>query len=215
MDIEIAIVDTNTLTSMGLQSLLEEFLPGVTVRSFGSFDALMEDTPYYYVHYFVSTNIYFEHASFFREQGHKTILLTQNREQALRAGLPFIDVTQSEVHLVQQILRLREMGKQEGARHRELQVPGSTGAGFREVDSRTHHMESHPQMRPELSLREVEVLQLLVKGMTNKEIGDKLNISITTAISHRRNIQEKTGNKSLAGLTIYAILNGYVSVDEL
>jgi len=211
MDIEIAIVESNTLTNMGLQSLLEEVLPGVTVRSFGSFDALMEDTPYYYIHYFVSVNIYFEHASFFREQGHKTILLTQNREQALRAGLPFIDVTQSESHLVQQILRLREMGKQEGAKHSVGMVSGSRGS----VDSRTHHMASNPQMQPELSLRETEVLQLLVKGMTNKEIADKFSISMTTVITHRKNIQEKTGIKSLSGLTVFAILNGHIDINNI
>lgn len=201
MDIEIAIIESNTLTSMGLQSLLEEVLPGVTVRSFGSFDALMEDTPYYYIHYFVSANIFFEHAAFFREQGHKTILLTQNREQALRAGLPCIDVTQSESHLVQQILRLRQMGKQECSRC--------------DADSRTHHMEFNPQMRPELSLREIEVLQHLVRGLTNKEIAEKLNISLTTAITHRKNIQEKLGIKSLSGLTVFAILNGHIDIDDI
>lgn len=57
----------------------------------------------------------------------------------------------------------------------------------------------------ELSDREIEVLALLVKGLSNKEIADKLNISIHTVISHRKNITEKTGIKSLSGLTIYAI----------
>jgi len=56
-----------------------------------------------------------------------------------------------------------------------------------------------------LSERETDVLVLLVKGMSNKEIADKLNISIHTVISHRKNIVDKTGIKSLPGLTIYAI----------
>lgn len=205
MDIEIAIVESNTLTSIGLQSLLEELLPGVTVRSFSTFDALMEDTPFYYIHYFVSANIYFEHVAFFREQGQKTILLTQNHEQALRAGVPFVDVTLRESQLVQQLLRLREIGRKEGARHLYK------GA----VDSRSCRTEVNPQMQPELSLREIEVLQLLVKGMTNKEIADKLNISQTTVITHRKNIQEKLGIKSLSGLTVFAILNGHIDIDEI
>jgi DNA-binding CsgD family transcriptional regulator len=57
----------------------------------------------------------------------------------------------------------------------------------------------------DLSDREIEVLSELVKGLSNKEIADKLNISVHTVISHRKNINEKTGIKSLSGLTIYAI----------
>ncbi|MFW5758765.1 MAG: response regulator transcription factor [Bacteroidota bacterium] len=57
----------------------------------------------------------------------------------------------------------------------------------------------------ELSERETEVLVKLLNGFANKEIADQLNISIHTVISHRKNIIEKTGIKSLPGLTIYAI----------
>lgn len=199
---------------MGLQSLIEEILPEVTVRCFPSFDALMEDTPFYYVHYFVSANIYFEHTAFFREQGRKTILLVQNKEQALKAGIPFIDVTQNETHIVQQMLYLRQMAVQAGA---PPMAHSDIAGGYRPdiVDSRSLHIAQNPQMQPDLSLREIEVLVLLVKGMINKEIADHLNISVSTVITHRKNIQEKTGFKSLAGLTVYAILNGHITVDEI
>lgn len=59
----------------------------------------------------------------------------------------------------------------------------------------------------ELTTREKDVLTLLVKGLLNKEIADKLNISIHTVITHRKNIVRKTGIKTVAGLTIYAMLN--------
>mgnify|MGYP000121560979 FL=1 len=49
----------------------------------------------------------------------------------------------------------------------------------------------------------------------NKEIADKLNISLTTVISHRKNITEKLGIKSVAGLTIYAVMHGYVEADRI
>jgi len=65
----------------------------------------------------------------------------------------------------------------------------------------------------ELSERETDVLILLVKGLANKEIADKLNISIHTVISHRKNIIEKTGIKSLPGLTIFAISKKLIPFD--
>ncbi|TVQ93081.1 MAG: DNA-binding response regulator [Bacteroidetes bacterium] len=66
-----------------------------------------------------------------------------------------------------------------------------------------------------LSVRELDVLKLLVKGMSNKEISDKLFISIHTVISHRKNITQKLNIKSVAGLTVYAILNEIISMDEV
>ena len=66
----------------------------------------------------------------------------------------------------------------------------------------------------ELSERETEILVQLVKGLSNKEIADRLNISIHTVISHRKNIVEKTGIKSLPGLTIYAISKKITPLDS-
>jgi DNA-binding CsgD family transcriptional regulator len=65
----------------------------------------------------------------------------------------------------------------------------------------------------DLTDREIEVLTQMVKGFANKEIADTLNISIHTVISHRKNITEKTGIKSLSGLTIYAITKKIVPLD--
>ena len=56
---EIAIVAPNTLTSLGLQNLLEEIIPMATIRVFRSFAELMDDTPDMYAHYFISSQIYF------------------------------------------------------------------------------------------------------------------------------------------------------------
>jgi DNA-binding CsgD family transcriptional regulator len=66
----------------------------------------------------------------------------------------------------------------------------------------------------DLSDREIEVLTQMVKGFANKEIADMLNISIHTVISHRKNINEKTGIKSLSGLTIYAITKKIIPLDN-
>ncbi|MBP3356022.1 MAG: response regulator transcription factor [Rikenellaceae bacterium] len=67
----------------------------------------------------------------------------------------------------------------------------------------------------ELSEREREILISIARGMTNKEIADKHNISIHTVISHRKNITRKTGIKSIAGLTVYAMLNNMIDQSEL
>lgn len=62
-----------------------------------------------------------------------------------------------------------------------------------------------------LTNREIEILKLIVQGHMNKEVADKLNISLNTVLSHRKNIISKTGIKTVSGLTFYAISNGYAS----
>ena len=62
----------------------------------------------------------------------------------------------------------------------------------------------------ELSDRETDVLILVAKGLSSKEIADKLNISVHTVNTHRKNITHKTGIKSVAGLAVYAMLHNLV-----
>ncbi|MEZ3550268.1 MAG: response regulator transcription factor [Muribaculaceae bacterium] len=66
-----------------------------------------------------------------------------------------------------------------------------------------------------LSQREKEIISLVVKGMTNQEIADKLFLSIHTVITHRRNIARKLEIHSATGLTIYAIVNKIVDLSEI
>ena len=66
-----------------------------------------------------------------------------------------------------------------------------------------------------LSQREKEIVICVVKGMTNKEIAEKLFLSIHTVITHRRNISKKLQIHSAAGLTIYAIVNKLVTLNEV
>lgn len=92
-------------------------------------------------------------------------------------------------------------------------------------DSRAVIIETLSQVSPgetetgknnyELTKRETAVLVELAQGKTNKEIADALNVSVHTVISHRKNITHKTGIKSVAGLTVYAMLNNLIDESAL
>lgn len=69
--------------------------------------------------------------------------------------------------------------------------------------------------RPQLSGREIEVLRLLVLGKTAKEIGKELFISEHTVTSHRKNIAEKLGIKTIPGMTIYAVSAHLIELSDL
>lgn len=69
--------------------------------------------------------------------------------------------------------------------------------------------------REQLSAREREIIVCVVKGMTNKQIAEQLFISTHTVITHRRNIASKLQIHSPAGLTIYAIVNKLVELDQI
>ena len=66
-----------------------------------------------------------------------------------------------------------------------------------------------------LSDREKDVIIGVVQGLLNKEIADRLCISVNTVITHRRNIAKKLQIHSPAGLTIYAIVNGLVDISSV
>lgn len=67
----------------------------------------------------------------------------------------------------------------------------------------------------QLSQREIEIIGCVAKGLTSKEIADKLCLSVHTVTTHRRNITSKLQIHTPAGLTIYAIANHIVSLDEI
>jgi len=63
-----------------------------------------------------------------------------------------------------------------------------------------------------LTARELEVLQLIVDGQSNKEIAAKLGLSANTVAVHRANIMEALGIHKTAELVVYAIRNGLVNI---
>lgn len=197
----IAIIDSNTLCSMGLANLVQELIPQAPIRTFRSFKELVMDTPDLYAHYFVAAGIFFEHTAYFLERKHKTIVLTTSDNQPQLAAMHTLNVCQDEPHLAKSILQMHHHGHPQNA----PQPPGYPAQPTKQPEPNEH----------ELSAREIEVLTLIARGHINKEIADKLHISLTTVISHRKNITEKIGIKSVAGLTIYAVMHGYVEADSI
>ncbi|GAP81006.1 hypothetical protein PGANDO_0469 [Porphyromonas gingivalis] len=80
---------------------------------------------------------------------------------------------------------------------------------------KTLEPEESGEEQQTLTNREKEIVVGVVKGMTNKEIAEELFLSTHTVITHRRNIAKKLQIHSPSGLTIYAIMNKLVNLDEI
>ena len=192
---KIAIIDANTLAVLGLKQMLQTVMPIMTVDTFGSFAELEANHPEQYFHYFVAMNVVLEHKAFFLDQRKKTIVLTLSRETTSQLSeFHSLCINVPEEELVRSLLML------------EQHAHG--------------HGQNLPQMpkalqRKILSDREIEVMSLIVQGYINKEIADKLNIGLSTVITHRKNIMDKLGLRSVSALTIYAVTHNYVDINSL
>ena len=190
---KMAIVDPNTLAVLGLTTILQEVMPIITIDQFSTFEELMENNPDQYFHYFVAMNIVLDNRQFFLDQKRKTIVLTVSQNSPL-TDFHCLCINVPEKQLVRSILAM---------------VKGAHPQG--------KNLPPIPRMLQQkiLSDRELEVLALIVQGYINKEIADKLNIGLTTVITHRKNIMEKLGMKSVSALTIYAVMHGYVDINQI
>lgn len=192
---KIAIIDPNTLSVLGLKHILQNVIPIMTVDSYGSFAEFMANKPEDYFHYFTSMNIVLENKAFFDEHKRKTIVLTLSLDPMSQlADFHCLCINAPEKKLVRAILMLQQHAHGHG-----------------------EHMPPMPEIlkRKILSDREIEVMSLIVQGFINKEIADKLNIGLATVITHRKNIMDKLGMKSVSALTIYAVMHGYVDINKI
>lgn len=191
----IAIIDPNTLSGIGLKQLLQTVMPIITVDCYGSMAELSANHPERYVHYFVAMNVVLANRSFFIENKRKTIVLTLSMDSSSQlADFHSLYINVPEKQLVRSLLAL---------------VQHAHGKG--------QHLPPMPKVleRKILSDRELEVMSLIVQGFINKEIAEKLNISLATVVTHRKNIMDKLGMKSVSALTIYAVTHGYVDINKI
>jgi DNA-binding NarL/FixJ family response regulator len=85
-------------------------------------------------------------------------------------------------------------------------------AGEQVLDQRLGKLAAAPEAPSKLSTRELEVLQLIVHGKSNKEIAIVLKLSVNTVSVHRANIMQTLGIHNTAELVVYAIRTGLVSI---
>jgi DNA-binding NarL/FixJ family response regulator len=85
-------------------------------------------------------------------------------------------------------------------------------AGARVLDPRLGAVAETANAAPALSTRELEVLQLIVNGKSNKDIATVLGLSANTVAVHRANIMQTLGIHNTAELVVYAIREGLVSI---
>ncbi|MBP3790072.1 MAG: response regulator transcription factor [Prevotella sp.] len=191
----VAIIDPNTLAVLGLKQILQNVLPIMTVDTFGSMSEFEANHPEHYFHYFVSMNIVLENRQFFTEHRRQTIVLTLSLDGGSQLSeFHSICINVPEQTLVRSLLMLQQHAHPNGK-----------------------NLPPMPQILQQkvLSDREIEVMALIVQGYINKEIADRLNISLSTVITHRKNIMDKLGMKSVSALTIYAVMHGYVDINRI
>lgn len=183
-----AILCSNALMGLGLKALLERILPTVEVLLFTSVEELLDEERHEHIfHYFIESRLVEEHRERLHDKLHRTIRLTEG--EAVEGHT--LNIAQDEAGIVREIMRIRHSGH-----------PAARGGV--------------PKPKPEhqLTKREVEVLQLLTQGLINKEIADRMGVSLTTVISHRRNLSRKLGIRTVSALTIYAMMHGYTEIQH-
>lgn len=192
---KIAIIDPNTLSALGLKQILQNVMPIMTVDIYGSYAELTANDADSYFHYFTAINVVLENMAFFQERRRKTIVLTLSLDTMSQlSDFHCLCINAPESALVRSILALQQHAHGHG-----------------------EHMPPMPAVLSQkiLTDREIEVMSLIVQGYINKEIADKLNIGLTTVITHRKNIMDKLGMKSVSALTIYAVMHGYVDINKI
>lgn len=195
----IAIIEPNTLAALGLSGMIEKTMPMAEAKIYDSFDALEEEGDLPFFHYFIASAILLEHADYFLERKRKTIVLVEGMTGKLPAQFPTIDMSLSQEELVRAFVALEQRAHGPQGTHPEMSKRG----------------QRPKDMEPQLTPREVEVLKLIVAGNTNKEIASLLNVGLTTVISHRKNLTEKLGFRSVSALTVYAVSHGLIKMEEI
>lgn len=198
-NMQIAVIHQNSLCCLAMRTILTDIAPfmgmmnSVSIDSFNSVEDFFKEDRQTTFLFFVSKEILESNIDFFRPLSRRTIVLCEGSNNSFNE-FKHIDVSCPEQEVVKSMLMIHNNAHSSVINHK------------RDLSNERENF---------LSQREKEVLELMVKGYINKEIADRLNISTSTVIFHRKNICERVGSKSIGRLTIYAVMNGIVDLREL
>lgn len=196
---QIILVGKNSLMMIGLKSLLKEIIPFVRIRIYSTNEEIMtSNNNKDAYHFFITSTAYIENPDFYNIYKTKTIILSDDeRDNNIPKDFRRLNMLLGKDEILKDLLRI-----QQHAHHDFIKYP--------KYIAQKLSIEQNV-----LSQREIDVLCLLAKGHINKEIACKLNISINTVITHRKNIMQKLQSRSLSKLVIYAVTHGYIKIDEI
>ena len=191
MNPSFAIIDRNTLSSITLKNMLCSIYDQVDVIAYATITDYIIDSNRHFVHFFVSEDILFEEAEEFEMLKSQTTVISCGGNAAIeKAGYRVLDCTLPENELACRLMSVHENWRRD---------PGVRAGNITDM----------------LSQREKEVLIHIVKGFMNKEIAERLNISLPTAVFHRNNLCSKLETRSIGKLTVYAVLGGLIELNEI
>jgi DNA-binding CsgD family transcriptional regulator len=188
-EIHFAIISANSLVGIGLRTLLSDYFSASSVLLCKTFEAYQtDDMALRHDFLFLFPETYVAHNDDLTAHKRRLIILIEGDKNLIPAnsGLATLNINLPEPELVNDIEKL--------------------------VRSKNSNDDGESE---ELSCRELDVLRLVSLGHMNKTIADMLNISLHTVISHRKNITRKLGIKTVSGLTVYALINGLVTTEDL
>ncbi len=193
---KIAIAEASTMLRIGLSEMVNS-LPDVdVVLSTDSINTLLSRIPALKPHIVVVNPQLFDY--------HKRSVINTTHQEFHNTHLVALVTSHIDSQQLKQFAGVIEINDD------RQRVKSTINHVITEIQTDTAEFDSAP-----LSEREKEVLVCLSKGLRNNEIADTLNISVHTVITHRKNIVRKTGIKSVAALTVYAILNNLIEQKDI
>lgn len=186
----IALLLSECLTGLGLKAILTDFFGIDHVLIFSECEQFLhENESGNFDIVFIFPETYILYNDQFSGIKNRLIILTRNESSPLfqTHSLATVDITKTQEEIVNQLEKLF-------------------------ASKLKQKVEDNQES---LSIREIEVLKLVASGYINKQIADNLYISSHTVISHRKNITRKLGINTVSGLTVYALINGLITADDL
>jgi DNA-binding NarL/FixJ family response regulator len=185
------------LVRKGMLSLLKQISGVAILKEASDMESLTTFLPGYSVDFLIiSQSLFDASADIFTQNPallEKVILLKDGKDEAAK-GADTRDLTHSSIYLADDkehiVRRIQDLIDQDDSGNK-----GPSSAS--------------------LSPRETTIVRLVSMGLTNRQIADKLFLSAHTVMTHRKNISTKLGIKSVSGLTVYAIVNNIITIEEV